>query len=395
LTDAILVVNAGSSSLKFAVYAAAQWIARGEVANLGASASLKTVRADADALVRRVDAATIADALRIALDWLGKEFPDARYAAVGHRIVHGGTRFTAPALLDAAMLDELETLDPLAPLHQPYALAAARQLLTRFPHALSVGCFDTAFHAGWDDAAQRLALPRRFHDGGLRRYGFHGLSCEYLSARVRELAPQAGRVVIAHLGSGASISAVRAGRSIESTMGFSVVDGLPMATRCGEIGAGAIFHLHRQYGLGFDAIEHMLYYDSGLAGVSGFSADMRTLLADSGGPARQAVALYAHRCTAAIGAMAAVLGGVDALVFSGGVGAHAGVLRDTICRPLAFLGIALDPGANAANEQRVSAADSALPVFALVTDEEGVIATHCRAQLAARGRAQTATELRA
>jgi len=382
--DAVLVVNAGSSSLKFAIYAGPARVARGAIEYLGASARLETARDDGEPDTRPVDAATIADALQIALGWIEYEFPDLDFAAVGHRIVHGGTRFHAPAVLDAATLDELEALDPLAPLHQPFALAVARQLLARFPQALAVGCFDTAFHSGWDDVAQRLALPRRFHDAGLRRYGFHGLSCEYLSARVRELAPRAGRVVLAHLGGGSSISAVRDGRSVDSTMGFSVLDGVPMATRCGEIGAGAIFHLHRQHDLGFDAIEHMLYYDSGLTGVSAFSGDMRALLADGGEPARQAVALYAHRCTAAIGAMTALLGGIDALVFSGGVGAHAGAVRESICRPLRFLGIAVDAAANAANAPCVSPADSAVPVFALVTDEEGVIARHCRAQLSVR-----------
>jgi len=380
----ILVVNAGSSSLKFAIYRDTVRVARGKVENLGASARLSVAHENGAPVRQPVDAATIADALQVALDWIGREFAGLRFDAIGHRIVHGGTRFRAPAVLEAATLDELEALDPLAPLHQPYALAVARQLHARFPRAVAVGCFDTAFHAGWDDAAQRLALPRRFHDAGLRRYGFHGISCEYLSARVRELAPNARRVVLAHLGSGSSISAVRDGRSVDSTMGFSALDGLPMATRCGEIGAGAIFHLSRQFGLGLDAIEHMLYYDSGLAGVSGFSGDMRALLADGSEAARQAIALYARRCTAAIGAMAALLGGLDALVFSGGVGAHAAALRQAICEPLAFLGIAIDSNANALNAQRVSAAESALPVFALVTDEESVIAQHCRTQIAAR-----------
>lgn len=382
----ILVVNAGSSSLKFAIHAGAalRRVARGEVHDLGAAAKLTTTIGAAPAVERSVDAADAGAALGIMIDWIAQALPGVAFIAIGHRIVHGGTRYREPAVLDDAVLRDLETLDPLAPQHQPYNLAAARDLGARFPEALSVACFDTAFHAGWDDSARRLAVPRRFHDAGVRRYGFHGLSCEYLCGLVDALAPQARRVVIAHLGGGSSISAVRDGHSIESTMGFSVLDGLPMATRSGAIDPGAIFHLHRQHGMDFDRIEHMLYYDSGLKGVSGISGDMRTLLASDRPEAREAIALYAHRCTGAIGAMAATLGGIDALVFSGGIGAHAAPLRAAVCAPLAFLGLTFDALANDANAARISAPASKVGVFALQTDEELVIARHCRTLLGLR-----------
>jgi acetate kinase len=380
----ILVINAGSSSIKFAIYAddGLQTIARGEVDGIGAGARLKASCDGAPSVQRPVEATSLADGLRLAIEWIEREFASMRFAAVGHRIVHGGSRFAAPAVLDDAMLDELEALDPLAPLHQPSNLAAARELRVRYPRAMPVACFDTAFHAGWDDRAQRIALPRRFHDDGVRRYGFHGLSYEFLSGRLSVLAPAARRVVLAHLGSGSSICAVRDGRSIDATMGFSVLDGVPMATRCGEIDPGAIFYLQRRYGLGFEAIEHMLYHDCGLKGVSGISGDMRELLASQSTEARQAVDLFAYRCGGAIGSMAAALGGIDALVFSGGIGARASALRASICAQLEFLGIAFDADANARSSGCVSLAGSRVQVLALETDEEIVIARHCRELLA-------------
>jgi len=387
MSAAILAVNAGSSSLKFALFAgdSTACLARGEVAGLhGPAPRLTTQRAgqapESQALGGSADAES---ALRGMLDWLDAHFPHVPLCAIGHRVVHGGMRFTAPVVVDDAMLDDLEALDPLAPQHQPHNLAALRALRDRFPDALPVACFDTAFHAGWDDAAARIALPRRFHDAGIRRYGFHGLSYQYLGTRVRTLAPGATRVVLAHLGSGASLCALRDGRSIDCTMGFSVLDGLPMATRCGAIDPGVIFHLHRRHALGFKQIERMLYYDSGLKGVSGSSADMRELCASPRPEARQAVELFTRHCVSAVGAMSAVLGGLDAMLFSGGIGAHAAEVRAAICAPLQFLGVQIDAAANRANRECVSAASSRVPVFALQTDEESMIAAHCRALLAA------------
>lgn len=392
MSDAILVVNAGSSSLKFAIYAntgSLERIARGEVSGIGTKPEFNaSCSGTASVDIALAETADGAIALTAILAWIDRRFPGLRVAAVGHRIVHGGTRHRLPVVLDAEILADLESLDPLAPQHQPFNLSAARLLRDRFPAALSVGCFDTAFHAGWSDANQRLALPRKFHDAGVRRYGFHGLSYEFLSSRMRMLAPAARRMVLAHLGSGASICATNAGRSIACTMGFSTVDGLPMATRSGALDPGVIFHLHRQYGLSLDDIEHLLYNESGLKGMSGISADMRALLASSRHEAKQAIDVFVQRCVEATGSMSASLGGLDALVFSGGIGAHAAAIRAAICDRLGCFGVVLDPARNAVDEERISADLSRVPVFALVTDEEGVIARHCREMLEA---AQTRT----
>jgi len=376
MTTAILVLNAGSSSLKFALHDGADGrrLARGEVERIGPASQLATTLASATPRRGDVQAGSIAAAVDVVLAWIEQNLRGVAIVAIGHRIVHGGTRFFRAVVLDDAVLQELERLDPLAPQHQPFNLAAARALQRRFPAALSVGGFDTAFHAKWHDSAQRIPLPRRFHDAGVRRYGFHGLSYEYLTGRMRTLAPAASRVVLAHLGSGASMCAVLDGASVECTMGFSVLDGLPMATRCGQIDPGVIFHLHREYGLDFDAIENLLFKDCGLQGMSGVSNDMRALLADDGVEARQAVDVFVHRCAQAIGAMAATLGGIDALVFSGGIGAHAAALRAGICARLSFLGVELDASANARGSECISSAPAVVPVYALATDEEAVIA---------------------
>jgi acetate kinase len=388
--SAILAVNAGSSSLKFALFENAapfELIARGEIAGLPARPHFHA-RGASGALANRActGVSTTLDALEQVLSWIALQVPHVEIAAVGNRVVHGGTQFVAPVILHEPVMCALEQLDPLAPQHQPFNLAAARVLRERFPQALPVACFDTAFHATWPDAAQRLPLPRRWHEEGLRRYGFHGLSYEFLSERVRTLIPHARRVVFAHLGSGASICAVRDGRSIESTMGFSALDGLPMATRSGAIDPGVIFHLHRRYGMNFDEIESMLYRDSGLKGVSGGDGDMRELLASSASEAREAIDLFVHRCIAAIGAMVATLGGIDALVFSGGIGANSSQIRAAIGSQLACFGVRIAPSANRANDERISRPTSRVRVFALATDEEYVIARHCSALLGAHGR---------
>ncbi|HZP66652.1 MAG TPA: acetate/propionate family kinase [Rudaea sp.] len=376
----ILTINAGSTSLKFALYepSALTKLGRGEVEFATGAARLEANVEGATKIERRLDGADAWVALAAVDTWIAKTFPQIHIIAIGHRVVHGGARFTAPVRLDEPTLQALEALDPLAPQHQPANLAAARELAARYPDAVAVACFDTAFHAGWSDRARRMALPRRFHDAGVRRYGFHGLSYEYLCGRLRELAPHASRLVLAHLGGGSSMCAARDGSSVDATMGFSVLDGLPMATRCGAIDPGAIFHLHRAHGLGFDEIEHVLYYESGLKGISGTSGDMRRLLADASAPAHEAVELYAYRCAGAIGAMTAALGGIDALVFSGGIGAYAARVRAMVTASLDFLGVTIDAGANAANASRISTQASKVPVFALPTDEELMIARHTR-----------------
>ncbi len=390
MNPAIFVVNAGSSSLKFALFSdrpTLELLAKGEVSGLGKSAHLRAQRMQpmAPAMERELShVANAADALSVATDWIEDNFPQVSFSAIGHRVVHGGSRFHAPILVDEPTLQELESLDPLAPLHQPYNLAAIRALRERYPHAAQIACFDTAFHADWEDRARRIALPRKFFDTGVRRYGFHGLSFEFLSERVQALMPGAQRVVLAHLGSGASICGVRDGHSVDSTMGFSVLDGLPMATRCGAIDPGVIFHLHRSHAMDFDQIEHMLYYDSGLKGASGISADMRDLLASPAVEAAQTVELFVHHCVRSIGALTAVLGGIDVLVFSGGIGWHAPIIRALICERLGFLGIRIDAAFNAANAERISADGAGVCAFAIETNEEVVIARHCHLVLASR-----------
>jgi len=381
-TAAILTLNVGSSSVKFALFAAdgSTRLAQGEATGLGGAACLRTSRRGEPAVTQDLAAGSDAfGAIDAALEWLDAACSDVSVAVVGHRIVHGGTRFVAPLAATAEVLQELEALDPLAPKHQPFNIAGVRRVQARYPHSRAVACFDTAFHAGWDDATARLAIPRRFHDAGVRRYGFHGLSYEFLAARLGRDAPHARRAVLAHLGSGASLCALRDGRSIDCTMGFSTLDGLPMATRSGTIDPGVIFHLQRQYGLGFDAIEHLLYDDSGLKGVSGRSGDMRELLDAGDAASNEAVALFVQRCVREIGAMVAVLGGVDALVFSGGIGAHAAPVRTAICARLGAFGVVLDAAGNQDGAGRISAPASAVPVYAWATDEEAVIAAHCAA----------------
>ena len=387
--NAILAVNAGSSSLKFALYENAapfELIARGEVAGLPARAYFHA-RSAGGASTHQACAGvtTTLDAIEPVLSWIALQYPHVEIGAIGNRVVHGGDKYVAPILLHEPVLAELEQLDPLAPQHQPFNLAVARALRERFPQALSIACFDTAFHASWQDCVRRLPLPRRWHDEGLRRYGFHGLSYEFLSERVKMLMPRARRVVLAHLGAGASICAVRDGRSVDSTMGFSALDGLPMATRSGAIDPGVIFHLHRRYGMSIDEIETMLYRASGLKGVSGTSGDMRELLASGTSEAREAIELFVHRCVAAIGAMIATLGGIDALVFSGGIGANSPVIRTAIGERLEYFGLRIAPAPNRNNEERIARANSRVRVYALATDEEYVIARHSRALLAAHG----------
>jgi len=359
-TPAILTVNLGSSSVKLALFSAdgRERLAQRDVGGVGSTEVLAALDATLDRLL-----ADAGDAYRI--------------ATIGHRIVHGGTRFRSAQHATPALLQELEALDPLAPQHQPFNIAGARRLQARFPDSRAIACFDTAFHAGWDDATARLAIPRRLHDAGVRRYGFHGLSYQFLSGKLQREAPRARRAVLAHLGSGASLCALRDGRSVDCTMGFSVLDGLPMATRSGAIDPGVVFHLHRQYGLDFDAIEHLLYYDSGLNGMSGHGGDVRELLRLDDTAAREAIAVFVHRCVREIGAMVAVLGGIDALVFSGGIGAQAAAVRAAIGARLGAFGIVLDAAANDANDATISAAASHVPVHAWPTDEEAVIAAQC------------------
>jgi acetate kinase len=302
--------------------------------------------------------------------------PGWRPAAIGHRIVHGGTRHQQPVRIDAAVRAYLETLIPLAPLHEPPNLQGIDAATAAFPGVPQVACFDTAFHHGRPFAADAYALPRSFYDQGVRRYGFHGLSYEYIVRAMRQLAPEvaAGRMVVAHLGNGASLCAIRAGRCVETTMGFTALDGPPMGTRCGQLDPSVVLYLQREHHLTADQVSDLLWKQSGLLGVSGLSPDMRDLLGSADPHAREAIDLFVYRVTYLVGALAAVLGGMDGLVFTAGIGERAVLIRERICRNLAWMGLELDPAANAANARRISTAGAKVSAWAVPTDEERMIA---------------------
>jgi acetate kinase len=392
MADAVLTINAGSSSLKSSVYRAGagdrpSLSAKGQVEGIGTSPRLVAEDAEGQLLVERSwpdDRGTgHAEFFRVVGGWLREQFSDTALLGVGQ--VHGGVDYAAPVRVDPAVLAKLEALGPLAPLHQPHNLAGIRAVAAAQPDLPQVACFDTAFHRAHPDLADWFALPRRFHDDGIRRYGFHGLSYEYIARTLPTVAPELsdGRVVVAHLGSGASMCAMQAGRSIDSTMGFTALDGLPMGTRCGALDPGVMLHLNRAYGMDADAIEAMLYHDCGLKGVSGISNDMRDLLASEDPHAAQAIALFVWHINRELGALAAVAGGLDGLVFTAGIGERSPEIREKVCALAGWLGVALDPAANQAGRPRISAADSKVAVFAIPTDEEQMIARHTFAVLGA------------
>ena len=396
---AVLSVNAGSSSLKFAVYPCAD---NGGIEAAGLSGLVEGLEPDGQP--RLTIRAPGAEALVVALAPQAGEGPfeaalravvDAverqgghRLVAVAHRIVHGGARHAASVVIDDEVLAFLETLCPLAPLHQPHNLAGVRAFRCACPHLPQVACFDTAFHATTPDLEKRFALPESFNEQGVRRYGFHGLSYQYVSGLLAGVTPRArGRVLIAHLGNGASLCAVQDGRSIATSMGFSALDGLMMGSRCGALDAGVLLHLLRQ-GWTAEAIEELLYRKSGLRGVSGVSADMRTLRASSEPAAQRAVALFTYRLLRECGALAACLGGLDVLAFTGGIGEHDATLRRELCGRLAFLGLRLDDEANQRADGRapaaLHAADSRVELWVVPTDEGRVAARDALALIAAR-----------
>ncbi|HEX8777563.1 MAG TPA: acetate/propionate family kinase [Rhodanobacter sp.] len=386
MSQATLTLNAGSSSIKFALYElglhAQHPIVRGAIEGIG-EAPRFTVRDSGGAILESrawevPKTASHEDLLRPLLAWIDAHLGETALVAAGHRIVHGGASFDRPVRIDAPVLAELERLVPLAPLHQPHQLAAVKAAGRLRPDLLQVACFDTAFHSGMPAVATRVALPHTYAAGGVRRYGFHGLSYEYLAGRLRELAPaQAeGRVIMAHLGNGASLCATRQGRSIDTTMGFSTLDGLVMGTRCGSLDPGVVLHLLQADGMDAAAIERLLYRESGLLGVSGISGDMRTLLASDSPAAREAIDLFVYRIVKEIGALASALGGLDALVFSAGIGERSAAIRSEVCGALAWLGVECDELANDLHETRISTSRSAVRVFVIRTDEEAMIARH-------------------
>lgn len=386
MSGSILTLNAGSSSLKFALFdAALSPILRGEVEDidlaprLSASDAMGNVVVDHHALGARGPTTILHDLMDFTHAYAG----GAGLAAVGHRIVHGGADHVSPALITAPLLSQLDALMLLDPLHMPHNLAPARAVADARPDLPQVACFDTAFHHGLPMEAQAIAVPRALRAEGLRRYGFHGLSYEYVAGKLARDAPELakGRIVVAHLGAGASLCAIRNGASIATTMGFSTLDGLIMATRCGAIDPGAILWLARQ-GHSFEEIEDMLYNHSGLLGVSGISGDMRVLIASAEPFAAEAINLFTYRIAVETGGMASALGGIDGLVFTAGIGENAPVIRAAICSRLAWLGLALDAEANAAGATRISTRDSAVEVLVYAADEEAMIARHTQTVLA-------------
>ncbi|MDE3823255.1 acetate/propionate family kinase [Sinorhizobium meliloti] len=390
--DALLVVNAGSSSLKFQVFGIAGMDLthqiRGKVDGIGTRPRLQATAADGTQLIDQTyDAKAVRDlpaAITEARHWL-LTLEGFELQAVGHRVVHGGPDYKRPVLIDADVLDRLAGYQDLAPLHQPNNLAPIRLAMEINPDVPQVACFDTAFHRGHARHTDCYALPRSFYDEGVRRYGFHGLSYEYIAERLRDVASRAakGRVVVAHLGSGASMCALRDGRSIESTMGFTALDGLPMGTRPGQLDPGVVLYLILQKGMKAQAVSDLLYHDAGLKGLSGLSNDMRDLLASDDPHAALAVAHFVYRCVLNAGMLAAALGGIDAFVFTAGVGENSPSIRARIVEGLAWLGAELDPVANEAGAALISTAESRVAVHVLQTDEELMIARHTLALISA------------
>ena len=384
--DLIAVANAGSSSLKFSLYRRTpgepEPVLRGLIDGLGDTPRF-TARSPAGEVIGEQTWATGATlghdaALHHVIEFVRGLMPGVSLAGIGHRVVHGGVAFSEPVLVTPERLAALEALTPLAPLHQPNNLAPIRLAQQVLPGMPQVACFDTAFHHGNDEVTQMFALPYELHEAGIRRYGFHGLSYEYIASRLPKVDAEraAGRVIAAHLGNGASLCAMSNGRSVASTMGFTAVDGLVMGTRCGTIDPGVLLYLMDERGLDARAIERLIYRESGLLGVSGLSADMRVLLASDAPRARLAVDLFVNRIVREVGSLAAALGGLDAIVFTAGIGEHAAEVRRRVVAGCAWLGATLDETANAAGHACISKPGSRCAVFVVPTDEELMIARH-------------------
>jgi acetate kinase len=390
MREPILVINAGSSSVKFSVFETAVDRsllagAHGQIEGIGMSLHLAVAdtqgRKLADQAVAGQDhAAAIVAIHEWFADHVGSE---AGFDGVGHRVVHGGTAYSQPVLIDRQALTQLEELVPLAPLHQPHQIAAIRAIRAAAPRVPQVACFDTSFHRAQPHLAQQFALPRALTAKGVRRYGFHGLSYEYVISALPQVAPHCprGKLVVAHLGNGASMCAIEQGRSVATTMGFTPVDGLPMGTRTGALDPGVIVYLLQHEGMDADAIEKLIYQHSGLLGVSGLSSDMRTLLASDLPSAREAVDLFVYRIGRELGSLAAALGGLDALVFTGGIGEHAPAIRARVCEDARWLGIRLDAAANALDGPCISQQDASASAWVVPTDENLMIARHTRGLL--------------
>lgn len=377
--QALLVLNAGSSSLRFALYEAGQTPKKPQWhghADLGARPSLRVTDAEGRVVHdASLDVHTPEAALDAVLGWIETN-ADVTLVGAGHRVVHGGRSYDGPIRVDAASLEALRGLEAFAPLHQPYNLRPIERLQELLPGLPQVACFDTAFHRSQPEHAQRFALPQRYSERGIVRYGFHGLSYHYIADALREQDPEAaqGRVVVAHLGNGASLCALREGRSIATTMGFTALDGLAMGQRCGSLDPGVVLYLLREDGLSLEEVERLLYRESGLLGMSGVSGDMRELLARDEPAVREALAVYVYRIQRELGSLVAALEGLDAIVFTGGIGEHAGPIREAVCAGFGWLGLDCDAAANTAGETLISRPGSRVRAWVIPTDEEIVIA---------------------
>jgi acetate kinase len=389
--DTILVVNAGSSSVKFQVFDAdggtgLKRLIKGQMSGIGTRPRLRAEGADRTLLIDQSYApervADVATALAVAGAWL-RETHNLEPIAVGHRVVHGGPQYDQPVLVDMDVLAQLERYVSLAPLHQPNNLAPIRSILARSPDLPQVACFDTAFHRGHNALADHYAIPERFYAEGVRRYGFHGLSYEYVAGRLPQVAPTiaAGRVIVAHLGSGASMCALSASRSVESTMGFTALDGLPMGTRPGQIDPGVVLYLIEEKHMTAAQVQDLLYGGCGLKGLSGLSNDVRELEASPDPQARFALDYFVYRVGLHAGLLAAALGGLDAFVFTAGIGENSPTIRARIAEKLTWLGVVFDPAANAAGKSLISRPESKVAVLVVPTDEELMIAQHTLAFL--------------
>ena len=390
MTDAILALNAGSSSIKFSLFDTTNGISshsllyQGAVDGIGGNPHFLVQDTTGQRLVDeqlKTKATTQPghkEALGVLLDWVERQETGLTLIAVGHRVVHGGTLFLAPVLVDSQVINQLESLVPLAPLHQPHNLAAIRSIATINPNIPQIACFDTAFHRTQPPIAQAFALPRDLTDQGIKRYGFHGLSYEYIASILPDYVDYRadGRVIVAHLGNGASMCALQGRKSLATTMGFTALDGLPMGTRCGSIDPGVILYLLSELHMDAPGITDLLYHRSGLLGVSGQSSDMRELLTSNSPRAAEAVDLFVYHIQRELGSLAAALGGLDVLVFTAGIGEHAAPIRARVCQDLQWLGVQFDETANRSGGPKISSDSSAVSVWVIPTDEDLMIARH-------------------
>lgn len=388
MADIILVLNAGSSSIKFRAFdaqaAEPELVLYGQVEGLYTVPRFTASDAQGSEIGRKTWDEGAGFGHQGAIEYIGEFLRSHREGhrliAVGHRVVHGGMEFTQAVMTTPTVIDKLDKLTPLAPLHQPHNLAPIRILARLRPELPQVACFDTAFHRGQSEVAQAFALPPSITERGVRRYGFHGLSYEYIASVLPDFSSKAasGRTVVAHLGNGSSMCAIAAGRSVASTMGFTAVDGLPMGTRCGNLDPGVILYLMDELKMDARAIENLIYKQSGLLGVSGISSDMRALLGSDDPRARFAVALYTYRIGRELGSLAAAMQGIDALVFTAGIGEHSALIRDRVCREAGWIGVELDPVANDKGGPRISTQTSKVSAWVIPTNEELMIARHTR-----------------